>query len=55
MPEIIYMPIGVIRSPFKDTKGTPIQTAGARGVPGTVETEPRYDDGLKDLQGYFLI
>jgi tRNA-Thr(GGU) m(6)t(6)A37 methyltransferase TsaA len=58
MPEIIYMPIGVIRSPFKDTKGTPIQTAGARGVPGTVEIEPRYDDGLKDLQGFshiFLI
>ena len=55
MPEIIYMPIGVIRSPFKDTKGTPIQTAGARGVPGTVEIEPRYDDGLKDLQGFSYI
>ncbi len=58
MPEIRYMPIGVIHSPFKDIKGMPIQTAGARGVAGTVKIEPRYGDGLKDLQGFshiFLI
>ncbi len=33
-------PIGVIRTPFKEVEGTPIQPSGARGVGGTVEVEP---------------
>ena len=32
MEEIIYRPIGVIRSKYKDSEGTPIQTTGAKGV-----------------------
>ena len=52
MREIRYMPLGVIHSPFKDTKGMPIQAIGAKGVGGTVEMEPKYEDGLKDLQGF---
>ena len=52
MQEIRYRPIGVIHSPFKQTKGMPIQPAGARGVAGTVEVIPEYGDGLKDLDGF---
>jgi tRNA-Thr(GGU) m(6)t(6)A37 methyltransferase TsaA len=50
--EIAYRPIGVIHSPFKETAGMPIQPAAARGVRGTVEIEPEYSEGLKDLDGF---
>ena len=52
MGEIIYRPIGIIRSPYKETEGTPIQTTGAKGVEGTVEVLPEYVEGLKDLDGF---
>ena len=32
MREIRYTPVGVVDSPFKDVKGMPIQTVGAKGV-----------------------
>ena len=47
-----YRPIGVIKSPFKDPKGMPIQPVGAKGVSGTIEMQPEYEDGLKDLDGF---
>lgn len=49
---IQYTPIGVIRSPFKDIQGMPIQPTGATGIDGTVEIEPRYIAGLGDLDGF---
>ena len=52
MEEISYRPIGVIRSPYKETEGTPIQTTGAKGVGGTVEILPERAEGLKDLDGF---
>ena len=52
MNEIKYKPIGVIHSPFKEPKGTPIQPAGAKGVNGTVEIFPEYAGGLKDIEGF---
>ena len=52
MKEIRYTPIGVVHSPFKDVKGMPIQTAAAKGIGGTVELKPEYEDGLKDLEGF---
>ncbi len=58
MEEITYRPIGIIRSPFQDTKGMPIQPSGARGVAGTVEILPEFAEGLNDLDGFshiFLI
>lgn len=45
-------PIGVIRTPFADLEGMPIQPAGADGVKGTVEVEPHLAEGLKDLDGF---
>jgi len=50
--EVTYQPIGVIHSPFTNVAGMPIQPAGARGVAGTVEVEPEYEEGLKDLDGF---
>ncbi len=52
MDEIKYQPIGVIHSPFKEPKGTPIQPAGAKGINGTVEVFPEYAEGLKDIEGF---
>lgn len=52
MNEIKYRPIGVIRSPFKEPKGTPIQAVGAKGTSGIVEVLPEYAGGLKDLDGF---
>lgn len=52
MAEISYKPIGIIYSPFKEPHGTPIQTASAQDVEGTVEIFPEYVEGLKDIEGF---
>ena len=52
MEEIICRPIGIIRSPYKETEGTPIQTTGAKGVGGTAEIVPECAEGLRDLEGF---
>jgi tRNA (adenine37-N6)-methyltransferase len=44
--------IGVIRSPFTEPEGMPIQPSGGAGVKGTVEVLPQYADGLQDLGGF---
>ena len=50
--EITYTPIGIIHSPFKEPKGTPIQPAAAGGIAGRVEVFPQYAEGLKDIEGF---
>lgn len=52
MNEIKYKPIGVIHSPFKEPKGTPIQPAGAKGIDGRVEVFREYAEGLTDIEGF---
>jgi tRNA-Thr(GGU) m(6)t(6)A37 methyltransferase TsaA len=52
MEEITYTPIGIIRTPFEEPEGTPIQASEARGVKGKVEIFPEYVEGLKDLEGF---
>jgi tRNA-Thr(GGU) m(6)t(6)A37 methyltransferase TsaA len=52
MKEIIYKPIGVIHSPFKEAKGTPIQPSSAKDVEGSVEIYSEYRKGLLDLEGF---
>jgi tRNA-Thr(GGU) m(6)t(6)A37 methyltransferase TsaA len=49
---IEYTPIGVIHTPFQDVEGVPIQPSGALGVTGTIEIEPEFESGLKDLSGF---
>jgi tRNA-Thr(GGU) m(6)t(6)A37 methyltransferase TsaA len=50
--EMRLKPIGVIRSPFQEPRGTPIQPPRADGAKGTVEVFPEHADGLKDLDGF---
>ncbi len=45
-------PIGLIRSPFHEARGTPIQPPMAADVEGTVELFEEYAPGLKDLEGF---
>jgi len=53
--DIVYHPIGVIHSPFKDLEGMPIQPTGETSAPGTLEIYPEYAQGLKDLEGFSFI
>ena len=50
--EIIFKPIGIIHTPFKELVGMPIQPAGACGKQGTVEVFSEFGDGLKDIEGF---
>ncbi len=52
MKEIIYKPIGIIRSPYKEPKGVPIQPTAAKGIEGRVEVYKEFSEGLKDLEGF---
>jgi tRNA (adenine37-N6)-methyltransferase len=49
---ILYHPIGIVHSPFKDPKGTPIQPIGGQDIPATVEIFDEYAEGLKDIEGF---
>ncbi|OPZ67681.1 MAG: putative tRNA (adenine(37)-N6)-methyltransferase [bacterium ADurb.Bin478] len=50
--EIVYRPIGIIRSDHQDPKKTPIQPAFAAGCKGEAEIFPPFVDGLEDLDGF---
>ncbi len=52
MDAVTYRPTGVIRSPFTDLAGMPIQAVAATGVLGAVELDPALADGLADLDGF---
>jgi tRNA-Thr(GGU) m(6)t(6)A37 methyltransferase TsaA len=52
MEPVTFTPIGVIRSPYTDIAGMPVQAAGAAGVVGTIELEPAYAPGLRDIEGF---
>lgn len=51
-PVFSYTPIGTIRSPFTEPAGMPIQPAGAKCVRGMVVIEEKYQEGLRDLEGF---
>jgi tRNA-Thr(GGU) m(6)t(6)A37 methyltransferase TsaA len=42
----------MVRSPFKEPAGTPIQPVYAGETEGIVEVFPEYADGLRDLDGF---
>lgn len=50
--KIIYRPIGIIYTPSKSPKGTPIQPESAKGVKGEVIVNKEYEEGLKDLEEF---
>jgi len=47
-----FHPIGVVRSPFKDQQGTPIQSAYAQDAPGEIVLEARFAEALADLADF---
>jgi tRNA (adenine37-N6)-methyltransferase len=49
---VVFTPIGVVRTPFPDHAGMPIQTVAATGVRGTIELDPAYAPALADLDGF---
>jgi tRNA-Thr(GGU) m(6)t(6)A37 methyltransferase TsaA len=49
---IIFKPIGVIRSEHVVARETPIQPAYAKGCKGRVEIFPEFVEGLRDLDGF---
>jgi tRNA (Thr-GGU) A37 N-methylase len=52
MEIITYTPIGVIGSPYTALAGMPIQTVAAAGIAATIELEPSYAAGLKDIDAF---
>lgn len=52
MDKITYKPIGVIRTPYKEPSGIPIQAKVAGKTEGTIDIFPEYVEGLKDLSGF---
>ena len=49
---IVYKPIGVIRSEHTASEKTPIQPVYAEGCQGQVVVLPEFADGLQDLDGF---
>ena len=49
---ITLKPIGIIRTPFKEPKGTPIQPIRSGGTKGKVEVYTEFARGLADLDGF---
>ena len=52
MDSIEYRPIGIVHSPFRDPKGTPIQARSDKGTEAKVEVFREYSEGLADLDGF---
>ncbi len=55
MEIIKYKPIGIIYSPFKEPKGTPIQPTASIGTKGRIEIFDEYLEALKDIEGFSYI
>jgi len=52
MDKVVYRPIGIIHTGFRDKAEAPIQGVFARAAKGVVEVFPEYADGLKDIEGF---
>lgn len=52
METITYTPIGVVRSPFTALPGMPLHTVAAQDVMASVEIDPAFEAGLKDLDDF---
>jgi tRNA-Thr(GGU) m(6)t(6)A37 methyltransferase TsaA len=50
--DINLTPIGTIRTPFKEIKGTPVQPSASRGTLGRIELNEDLAPGLTDLDGF---
>lgn len=50
--DIVFRPIGVVRSPHTDPSRTPIQPRYAKDTEGRIEIYPEYEEGLTDVEGF---
>lgn len=50
--DITLRPIGIIRTPFAEIKGTPVQPSASRGTQGRIELNEDLVPGLADLEGF---
>jgi tRNA-Thr(GGU) m(6)t(6)A37 methyltransferase TsaA len=49
---VTFRPIGVIRTPFTESEGMPIQATAAIGVAGRIDLDPDLVEGLEGLDGF---
>jgi len=47
-------PIGIIKTPYKELTGIPIQGRFKKGIIGTIEIFPEYQQGLKEDEEYSI-
>jgi len=52
LSEVIYRPIGVIHTPYKEKEQTPIQGCFAPDNRGQIELFPDYAAGLQNIEGF---
>ena len=52
MDQIGYMAIGIIESPFDHCVDMPVQSLAAEDVKGKIVLDPKFMDGLKDVQQF---
>ena len=52
MVPVMYEPIGIIHTPFKEKTSTPIQGVFAPDSTGEVEVFSQYINGLEDITGF---
>jgi len=52
MNQIIMHPIGIIHSPYKESKNIPIQGIFKDGMEAWIELKDKYVKGLKDLDKF---
>ena len=52
MNDIVFHPIGIIHTAFKQCADTPAQGCLAKDARGTVEVFPQYTGGLSDIEGF---
>lgn len=52
VPALRISPIGVIRSPWKEAAGTPVQPVFAGGATGSIEIAAEYEEALTDIEGF---
>ena len=49
--EIVFKPIGIINSPFKEPMNVPIQPAASKAK-GVVTVYDEFKEGMKDIEGF---
>ncbi len=52
MKKILYTPIGIIHSPFKEKGNTPVQPVYSDDAVATIEIFDQYTKGLKELASF---